>query len=158
MEQFNEEVQRLRDERSGTDAEKNRILSDALNASASAGELVKRSLTLQVHKLAVEMDSLKLPLKLANVEDALRAFWTRKREEYLAAEAERRAMLEKLATDLGYGNPSRERHGFVLQDVERRRLEEAARNALGKANERLDHESAGVLMMEAERRIRESLK
>lgn len=158
VEGFNLEVQRIRDERASNECEAERIIIDALNGLQSAAELIKRVFTLKVHALAAEIDELKLAPKLADVEEALNLYWKGEAVRASEQEKERRAKLETLADELGYANPGRERHQFVLQDTERRRLEETVKSCRAKSHERLNHEASGEVMARCEQAIREALK
>ena len=133
FEAFNSALDSIAVERAAIKAEREAIVSDAL-ANVTKTCALRKRLATSVDR-SLDCDRAELVLlenDLPKMERAAKADWKTEAERFAAIEADRVAVLEKHAVELGM-NPQ-QKHRLILEDRTRRDADEARKTAAERAS------------------------
>ena len=126
-ESFNAKLQAVADERAAIQAERERVMSDAIGGEGTAASLRKRIDSCRDRALQADIAELQTLGELDALGVLARADWKAESEKQTKLEAQRRGVLEDYAEKIGMLPP--QIHRLVLEDRQRRELEQAWKSA-----------------------------
>ena len=127
VEKYNASLAALAAERAAIQAERERVMADAIGGDGTATSLRKRIDSCRDRALQADIAELQTLGELDALGVLARADWKAESEKQTKLEAQRRAVLEEYAEKIGMTPP--QIHRLVLEDRARRDLEQARKSA-----------------------------